>query len=246
MRFSRSPASAGLLCFLVLVGCARGDVPEVSQEPLPELAEEPSGAPVPVVGATTTAVSPTSTSTAVRAGAATTVTTAVAATAPPASVEPRVHARVDDAAGDASGVGASPPQYADARLLVVEAVGQRARVTVQLAGAVPAALAEQEVVGIGVDFFRSGASESDYQLFADGGSDGWRAFLQTPDGFIDYPGDFRLGGDTVQFEVPWSSLGGLPRGTVRLFVDWGKPTIAGLVTRTADSAPDRGQAPLSG
>lgn len=149
--------------------------------------------------------------------------------------------RVDDPAADA-GLGA--PKYADGTVLTIEDLGEGARVTVRLGAALPGTLAEQEVMGIGVDFFRTDNNESDYQLFADGGSDGWRAFLQTPEGFVRYPGEFRLSGDLLQFEVPWSSLGGAPTGSVRTFVDWGKPTITGIVTRSQDLLPDRNTAQI--
>jgi hypothetical protein len=166
---------------------------------------------------------------------------AVATTATPAG-RARIAARADDATGDA---GLGGPGYGDAVALVVEDLGARARVTVRTAAALPATLAPEEVMGIGVDFFRTNGTESDYQLFADGGSDGWRAFLQTPAGFVRYPGDFRLGDGTVQFEVAWSDLGGGPAGTVRAFVDWAKPTVGGVIQRTQDVAPDRERAPLS-
>ena len=111
----------------------------------------------------------------------------------------------------------------------------------RVAATMPSELRPEEVIGIGVDFFRSGGAESDFQLFADGGSDGWRAFLQTPEGFVRYAGDFRVGGDSVQFEVRWADLGGPPAGHVSAFVDWGEPKLAGVVTRSQDLLPDRGR-----
>jgi hypothetical protein len=228
------------------------DVPEVSREPLPGLAERPSGQVEAPAEATATAptrdatdVTTSNGTPATGTGPTTTTTTSADRAAPstePGSARPRMRTlQVDDPAGDA-GVGA--PKYADGILLTIEDLGDGARVTVRLAAALPAELADQEVIGIGVDFFRSNSSESDYQLFADGGSDGWRAFLQTPEGFVRYPGAFRLTGDQLQFEVPWSSLGGAPTGSVRTFVDWGKPTLAGIVTRTQDLLPDRSTAAI--
>jgi hypothetical protein len=230
------------------------DLPEASPEPLPRLGQRPAGAPAAVAGdgggggSTTAAGSGTAPASTARPVG----TTAPGSTAPTSPAGPgpspsttiaaRTAARADDAAGDA---GLGGPAYGDARLLVVEDLGARARVTVRMAGALPATLASEEVMGIGVDFYRTNATESEYQLFADGGSDGWRAYLQTPAGFVEYPGAFHLGGDTVQFEVPWSDLGGNPTGSAGAFVDWAKPTVAGVIARTQDLVPDRGRAPLS-
>jgi hypothetical protein len=132
-------------------------------------------------------------------------------------------------------------------VLSFEDLGRTARVTVRMEGSLPSELAVKEVMGIGVDLYpeAKGDSESEYQLFADGGSDGWRAYLETPAGFVRYPGDFHLEGNVVQFEVPWSSLGDRPPAAVTLFVDWGKPTLGGVITRTQDLAPDRGRAAVS-
>lgn len=269
MSSARDPASAGSLracqravalsLALVTAACSNpfvSEVPEVSQEPLPGLSERPSGAATPVpeppksqavgeppAASTTGNDSSPATSNPEPMATSGASTPSVAPTvneegpsAPGRTPAPR--SATGDPQGDA-GLGA--PAYADGRVLVVEDLGTRARVTVKVTSALPATLADQEVMGVGVDFFRSGSTESDYQLFADGGSDGWRAFLQTPDGFVAFPGDFRLSADTIQFEVPWSSLGGPPTGSVRAFVDWGKPTVGGLITRTHDLVPDSGE-----
>jgi hypothetical protein len=235
-------ACLGVLAMLVflLAGCANTFAddaqPQRSPDPLPGLSERPAGAPLPVAGAPTT-LPESSVSTAPSSP------TTNAGNKPATALRGRVDVRVDDPSGDA-GLGA--PAYADGRLLSVEDLGERVRVTVQVSATVPAKLKTEEVIGIGVDFFRSGGTESDYQLFADGGSDGWRAFLETPDGFVRYPGSFRLGGDSVQFEVAWADLGGPPKGSISAFVDWGEPKVAGLITRTEDLLPDGGRAALTG
>lgn len=234
------------------------DLPEVSQEPLPGLGERPSGNPSPVPDSVDSAAavqpasgtggaaitSPTAIPTTDESGASTSKVSAPTSTSNSVASAARTPLPPTSAGDPQSDAGLGAPAYADGRLLVVEDLGVRARVTVKVASPLPKTLAEQEVMGVGVDFFRSGDSESDYQLFADGGSDGWRAFLQTPEGFVAFPGDFRLSGDTLQFEVPWSSLGGPPSGSVSAFVDWGKPAVGGVVTRTQDLVPDTGKAEL--
>lgn len=129
----------------------------------------------------------------------------------------RTVADAPDAPGDA---GAQSPGYADVRRLLVESNGEAVRVSIAVNGDIPGALADGEVQGIGVDFYRSNDDESDYQLFADGGYKGWRAFLQTPKGLVPYPGSFAVGGQGLVFEVPWSSLGGAKTAGVSMFLDW--------------------------
>lgn len=123
--------------------------------------------------------------------------------------------------------------------------GDRARVTVEFAGPVPTSFEDGEVMGVGVDLYRGAGphDESEYQLFADGGVDGWFAYLQAPDGFVPYPGDFRLGERSIQFELPWSSLGGVPDGAFSAFVDWSRRRPV-LNEAGADRAPDRGAQPF--
>ena len=126
--------------------------------------------------------------------------------------------RQKDAAGDHGTAAAS---YADAVTLAVETAEEHVRVTVELGDQPPAALANGEVMGVGVDFFeRSVAVESDYQLFADGSSDGWNAYFETPGGRVRYPGTLTLGRNKLVWELPWSALGGKRSLHVSAFADW--------------------------
>lgn len=144
---------------------------------------------------------------------------------------------VADAGGDASG---ESPAYADVRQLLIESNGATARVTVALDARIPTALADGEVEGIGVDFYRSDDRESDYQIFVDGGSDGWQAFLHTRTGVIDYPGRFAMGGRVFVFTLPWSALGGRKPADVSMFIDWSEErTLLNAVGN--DRAPDDGR-----
>jgi hypothetical protein len=144
----------------------------------------------------------------------------------------------DDRPGDASG---EAPPYGDIQRVVVQSNGTIARVSVVFAGDLPPALADGEVQGVGVDFYRSEGRESDYQLFADGGYKGWRAFLHTPDGVVSFPGAFRVGGSAMVFEVPWSALGGKKAAGLTVFSDWSqKRTLLNAVGN--DRAPNSGRA----
>ncbi len=114
-------------------------------------------------------------------------------------------------------------------------------VSVDMDRDVPARLSRGEVMGLGVDLYRGDAGESDYQLFADGSADGWYAYLQTPQGFVEYPGELRMGGTRIVFDVPWHSVGQTGHGRFRAFADW---SMSNGVPRPAseDFAPDGGTA----
>lgn len=140
--------------------------------------------------------------------------------------------------------GAEGPAYADLLGIVFEDDGRNARVTIRMRGALPAPTASRESLGLGVDLY-SGATqtESDYQLFADGGPDGWFAYLQTPQGFVRYPGTFDVTGDHVAFTVPWSSLGDRSSGWFSSFADW---THGGTAAPLGGNRSSQDRAPASG
>lgn len=93
-------------------------------------------------------------------------------------------------------------------------------------------------MGIGVDLFRSDDEESDYQLFALGNADGWRAGLQEGSEWVDYSGTFELGANRLVFTVGWSALGGRRSGSLRVFADWSQAHIAVVADESSDRAPD--------
>lgn len=250
-----SPASAGLspvllVVVLLLGGCTVGDgggddeqggaLPDEFAEPARPLAigaDDPS---------TTTTVAGSG-----RSGGSTTTVRGGSTTSSPnvggggaggvgttTTLRPfRPVVGVDDRRGDA-GLQARP--YGDLTVLRLEDDGTRARVSVQMAGTLPSPPAEGEVIGIGVDVFRGDDEESEYQLFAIGNADGWRAGLQEGSDWVDYPGTFELGGNTIVFTVPWSSIGGRRRGSFSAFADWSQARVAVLADASEDRAPDRG------
>jgi hypothetical protein len=122
----------------------------------------------------------------------------------------------DDPAGDAG----RSPAYADVRAVRFATRGDDAALQVVTAATVPARLAPGEVVGLGIDVFRGAGVESDHQVFLDGGADGWRAYLQTPRGFVRFPGSFALRGTALEVTLPWSALGGRDAFSASAFLDW--------------------------
>jgi len=118
-------------------------------------------------------------------------------------------------------VGLEGPPNADLRSVTLADNGSTLRVTITVDAALPGKAADGETFGIGVDLYHRGSGrESDYQLFADGEPDGWFAYLDTPRGFVQYPGTFGLGGNRIVFTVPWSSVGHPSEGRFSAFVDW--------------------------
>lgn len=150
----------------------------------------------------------------------------------PTAAGDRVLVSADDRRGD-HGLGAD---YGDLTGFGVVDTGDAARLTVTVAATIPARLADGEVMGVGVDVYRTDDRESDYQVFLDGGSDGWVAYLQTPRGFTRFPGSFSLAGNRLVVTVPWSALGGERDASVAAFVDWTNALAVGT-NDAADRQP---------
>lgn len=251
-------ATLGAVAALATVGlaaCAAPQAPATSATRSPELAAPAEPLETPVLGAE--APSPAEGTAAIPSGEpdpsptgthdppppsdpqvqASPDPSASADGAPPGSVF-RVVGEVADPARDQ---GIEGPGHADLRRITIEDDGERLRVRVEVREPFPTPLADGEVIGIGVDLLDHGDGESAYQLFADGGADGWLAYLQTPDGFVSYPGEFRVGGAVVEFVVPWNAIGSPARGPFGGFLDWSR---ARLLSNAAagDRAPDGGTA----
>jgi hypothetical protein len=245
-----------LVAIGVLGGCVRQSTPSSDAGPPKDLGRRAVFATTTTTTTTTadapsTTTAPAGTSPASGRGASAATTTTVAgpgrsregtgSTTTTGPAKP-LGGSVTDAADDN---GLEAPDYADVVTVALEDTGADLRATVTFAAALPRTLAEGEVMGVGIDLFRSNARESDYQLFATGRADGWTAYLDTADGFVKYPGTFTVAGPTLVFRIPWSTVGGHAPATFSSFADWSHATVA-LVARTGqDSAPDRGTAPLA-
>jgi hypothetical protein len=125
--------------------------------------------------------------------------------------------------------------------LVVSSDGTNARITVTMHATIPNPMPSGEEMAVGVDLYRTATQqESDYQLYASGNADGWAAYLDTPSGFVRYPGTFQIGDARLVFTVPWSSLGGLRAAYARAFMDWDRNGVV-LNDAGEDHAPDSGR-----
>lgn len=250
----KGPASAGPFRVLAVVlmvltsACAvgRGDKDGADDGALPANLAEPAQPLDPSPTDTTVATAPDgrSVSTTPGGGPGTTATTARsggggAGGAPATTTVPYV-SRFDlaDPTGDA-GIQAKP--YGDATRVRIEDDGTRGRFTVELAAAIPAPLGPDEQLRVAVDLDHGGNDESEFQLFAQGNSDGWRAWLYEAEAAVEYQGTFQLGGNRLVFTVPWSALGGRKGGKLDAFVEWDGPGTV-IAETSREYIPDRGQA----
>lgn len=218
----------------VLAGCAQPEAAPTPQ-PVPELAVEPSvtdqeAAPLiraapPTPGASATdapRASPAPTATPADgddAPAPEPQPTRTAAGGQPAPIAPVVLLSVGDRASDH---GPEGPDWTDLTAVELAELGNDLRVTLQFAGALPSTPAEGEVPLIGVDI---GTGDDGYQLFIEGGGQSWEAYLQTPQGFVEYPGTFRLGGRSIVLQVPFNAVGSPTRAPVTVFVEWSRDRL---------------------
>lgn len=152
-------------------------------------------------------------------------------------------ARISDRTGDHGLFG--PPQ-ADIAAVTMEANRDAVRITVTLAGDVPANLRTTDVEGIGVDLFAPGntnAHQSDSQVFATGDDSGWYGYLSVGTAEpVPLPGSLTIDHRNVVFDVPATALHAPRRGTFSAFVDFSRdaqPTDQA----TEDHAPDLGASP---
>lgn len=236
----RRAAVTLVLLGLLLSGCikAKDDGPSATRAPsLGKKATIHEGGG----GSSTTAAPGSSPITSVASGPTTTVATGTRSGGGGSAAATRL-VDVADPSGDQ---GADGPAYADEVGLLIESssAGTSMTIRVTMAAAVPAQLASGEVMGVGIDLYRPGQSESDYQVFADGESSGWTAYLQTPQGFVAYPGSFTLAGSTLTFTVPWSAVGDMRTGETSSFADWSRKTLLKTIA-ASDKAPDSSRAPF--
>lgn len=229
----------------LLAGCAQRQAPTPNPEPeqavLPSVSDSdpvPLIEAAPPVAATASEAAPTD--------GATQAPPAAGGADQPAEPEPQGETREEQdrqpsnepvvllSAGDRTGDhGPEGPAWADLTAVELVELGNDLRVTIQFAGALPSTPAEGEVPLIGVDI---GEGDRGYQLFVEGGGQSWEAYLQTPQGFVRYPGTFQLGGRSIVLQVPFNAVGSPTRAPVRAFVEWSQERL--LLNATSEDRLD--------
>ncbi len=244
------PRTAVAVLLVVLTACAQPvavpdgafdedlGVPPVVTEDEPAPAAEPqASSPQASVGATT---SPSPSPASPEDGEDR--SSPVAPTTDPAPSEPAPAGTVDPAApvvllavADAAGDhGPQGPDWTDLRSVELVELGNDLRVTLRFGGPLPSAPAAGEVPLLGVD-----VGDDGHQLFVEGGGESWGAYLDTPDGFVPYPGTFELAGSAMILQVPFSALGSPTRAPVRVFVEWSRDSgLVGVLNPTSEDRLD--------
>lgn len=143
-------------------------------------------------------------------------------TSVPATREPTVLLALSDARGDH---GIEGPAWVDLVTFEFVDLGSELEVTLRFAAELPSAPPDGEVPLIGVDILEQESGESAYQLFVEGGGQQWGAHLQTPQGFVPFPGTFVIGGRAMTLTLPWNTLGSPTRGPVRAYVEWSRERL---------------------
>lgn len=243
---------------IVLAGCAQpeaapspqldpalGVAPTITAED-PAPAASPSAVPVPSPAASvpsaTASTSPAATPTAEPTPTSEASPDVVASPAEPmesedrqdpptTSTEPVVLLAVSDTTGDH---GARGPAWADLTAVEFVEIGNDLRVTLRFDGELPAAPPEGEVPLVGVNIGNDG-----YQLFVEGGGQAWAAYLDTPEGFVAYPGTFELAGSAMVLQVPFNAVGSPTRADVTAFVEWSRDSgTLGVLNPTSEDQLD--------
>ena len=138
---------------------------------------------------------------------------------------------VADTAGDH---GEQGPDWADLASAEMTEIANDLRVTLRYHGELPATPPKGEVPLVGVDIGDEG-----YQLFVEGGGESWTAYLDTPEGFVEYPGTFRLAGSALVLQVPFSAVGSPTRAPVRVFAEWSRDSgTLGVLNPTSEDTLD--------
>lgn len=217
---------------------------EGNGRPRPELGLTPS--PLPDGGAATATATdgPASTPVTVPGGSP---SSTVASGGPLTTTETTIadtYRRVATSSDRRGDHGAEGPGYGDLVHLTIDRGTRTMRFLVDVGGGLPAALASGEVQGVGVDLFRGLGLESAYQVFVDGGSDGWRAYFQRGNDFVQYQGTFRLGGSRLELVVPLTAFADGEPERASAFADWSHRSAAGN-RHSEDLLPDVASVTLS-
>lgn len=136
---------------------------------------------------------------------------------PPPKLEPqgdggsqyaRASARVTEPQPDGQKEG-EPPDYAEARAVDIEGMGKNFRVTITFFDDVPQRMRNDQTYMV-IGFGMSGKSEGDddYGFGARATSEGWLAYAGSRGSASQFPGTFFVRGNTIEMNIPWTSVGG--------------------------------------
>jgi len=118
-------------------------------------------------------------------------------------------AHFEEPGADAEKDGPLSPGYAEATEIDVEGLGDDVRITFTFAGEVPQKMPTDKtymVVAFGFSAKKKG--QEGYGMNAQASNEGWQVVLGSKDQAKEFPGTFFVRGNTVEFTLPWSAVGG--------------------------------------
>lgn len=136
---------------------------------------------------------------------------------PPPELEPqgeggpdyaRLSARASEGEPDGRREG-DPPDYAEARAVDVEGLGNSFRVTITFFGEVPQRMpTDQTFMVIGFGMSGETKNDDDYGFGARASRDGWLAYAGSRGSASQFPGTFFVRGNRIEMNIPWRAVGG--------------------------------------
>ena len=145
---------------------------------------------------------------------------------------------------DAEKDGPLSPGYAEATQVDVQGLGEDLRITFTFAGDVPQQMPTDKtymIVAFGMSAAKKG--QDGYAINAQASNRGWQVALGAKEEAKRFPGTFFVRGNTVEFTLPWSAVGG-----PRPFEFYGSSSwfqyAAGVTSYSVDPIPnDKGAYP---
>lgn len=144
---------------------------------------------------------------------------------------------VVDAMGDAEGQG-QVPAWVDLTGGMLVDSGPALKAMASFAAALPARMPDNRTVATnGIQLLLP--KDKKAYLYAEGGPQGWKAYLVRNKTSALPPGAFSLNGTEMHWSVPWAELGNPTRIDWGLHLSWTRTTLL-KVDYAFDSAPDSG------
>lgn len=152
-------------------------------------------------------------------------------------------ARYSESAPDAKTEGALIPRYAEANKVNVEGMGENLRITFTFDAQLPQRMpTEQTYMFISFALSAEKKNEKGYGITAQGSQRGWQAALGSKEDAKRFPGTFFIRGNTAEFTLPWSAVGG-PR-PFEFYASGSWFQYAGTTSYSIDPIPnDKGSYP---
>ena len=146
-------------------------------------------------------------------------------------------ASFDEPSPDAKKEGPLNPSYAEATSLDVQGMGENLRITFTFDGAVPQKMpTDQTYMIVSFSLSSERKDEKGYGINAQASSRGWQVAMGAKAEAERFPGTFFVRGNTVEFTLPWSEVGGPRPFEFYASASWFQ--FAGTTSYSADPIPN--------